>query len=1351
MRASFAFFVIPAALVSFFSTSARAQCPAPPPPGPGVRTVTNTNNAGAGSLRAALNAAVAGDTIRFAPALCGQVIVPAAALPPVSQGQIKILGCAPGNEVILAGAGLPPPATPALQVTSSDNRICGLLIRDAPVGLAILSGSRNVVDANRFVHNQGPALSVRGPGATVDNELRANVVEQSCWNAGGIACAGIEVAGGTQSAAVLRTRVLWNLVSANGTPASGGSGIALLDGHLHQVLDNLVGTDATGGLARGNHGDGVLVERAQQVEIGRNQISANGAMGLRLATANDAQVHDNVIGDALGGALGNAMGGVLILGGSGHLLSNNTIRRNLHLGVGLDAAGAEGATLVKLLGNTIEENTGVGVAFANDVRVHENTLEANTIASNGNAGIAMGPASFANRFTRNAIFDNGGCAISLGGGGNFNQPAPTVTGSHQDLVAGTVTVTGTIEGGVAPVPEEQPPAQRSGEIEVFWGPSPSAIATNYLGSVSVQSGASLFRLTVPVSSPLPPGAVFTATLTERITTNAWGTIYNTSALGESCDGLDQDCDGLADEDFDHDQDGYTTCGGDCDDGDPSKSGADLDGDGVSTCGGDCCEDALVGAGKSTLDADGDGVSACAGDSDDADPAVFPAGIERCNGLDDDGDGTVDDGFDWDGDGASTCPALAGIADCNDRDPLIAPLAIERCDNAKDDDCDGLTDEWVDADGDGFSSSCVGPTRPIDPDDTNAALVPADPDGDGNVLGDCDEGDPAKNTQDYDGDGYDSCATTNGIADCDDSDPTRTTNCALPRAPRTHTITVNADGSFSPAWTWIKGGDTVEWSFPPLPAPASFSDPLVHTDAIAEVDWVGGVPALCSAFTPAAHVDPLGVVTTDPNDFTGPKVAAASGIFALGSDMPPYAIAEETWSDGRTSGVFLRYQWKDVHKGPGVFDFRSMDAEIARAVAHGKLFSLGFKAGNEGMPSWIFSTACGCAGATPEISFQDPGANDNTSCSNAPPESYGRPGDPSYTCHYLELLKAVADHVRTRSAWYRALAYIKISGANLVSQENRLPMRCDCDPDCNAKIWADADYTPSSLYAFYAAQTAGLLAWYPSKLMSYALIQDGFPIVNDCKDYELADGTCSSCVLPGCTSLPGAFEQTQHILDDGQQAFGKSFVVQHNGLGPANAACSFAGLHPQPTTGCTFDDPADACVPAPGEACFFDGSDDVCDLNACPDGCYWDPGGCPNKWAVREGAEGQLTGFQTNNPSGDVATLGDLDETLQNLWTNSDGVFLEIYESILLQSQPNWAVVGPSGNTLGAWSLKLHDRLKGTDTSTAWGTAEPFPASHRHTFVRTLASSEAQVFRYVHASRCADAGGAHWGAVAILPD
>jgi hypothetical protein len=127
--------------------------------------------------------------------------------------------------------------------------------------------------------------------------------------------------------------------------------------------------------------------------------------------------------------------------------------------------------------------------------------------------------------------------------------------------------------------------------------------------------------------------------------------------------------------YDHDGDGATEAV-DCDDDDPERyPGRPELCDGIDN---DC--DDLVDEG---WDSDLDGWPICGGDCDDEDAQISPSSPELCDGIDNDCDSVVDEDFDNDNDGWTTCEG-----DCDDAHSQTNPDQYEDCDGSDDLDCDG---------------------------------------------------------------------------------------------------------------------------------------------------------------------------------------------------------------------------------------------------------------------------------------------------------------------------------------------------------------------------------------------------------------------------------------------------------------------------------------------------------------------------------------------------------------------------------------------------------------------------------------------------------------------------------------
>ncbi|NRD23637.1 choice-of-anchor A family protein [Winogradskyella litoriviva] len=131
---------------------------------------------------------------------------------------------------------------------------------------------------------------------------------------------------------------------------------------------------------------------------------------------------------------------------------------------------------------------------------------------------------------------------------------------------------------------------------------------------------------------------------------------------EICDGIDNNGDGVIDEGF-----------------------ADTDGDGVA----DCIDNCVDSYNPNQVDEDGNGIG---------DACEIQEAVEICDGIDNNGDGVIDEGFtDTDGDGIADC-----IDNCVD---THNPDQVDEDGNGIGDSCEAQELEWfcdgVDNDGDGL--------------------------------------------------------------------------------------------------------------------------------------------------------------------------------------------------------------------------------------------------------------------------------------------------------------------------------------------------------------------------------------------------------------------------------------------------------------------------------------------------------------------------------------------------------------------------------------------------------------------------------------------------------------------------
>ncbi len=519
-------------------------------PGSSLNTLANGDNA---VLMIELSGALAG------PAVSGLVL---------TGGNNTVRGLAihsfEGHGIQVGDANLP--ATPAGSVIEGNfigtNASGSVKLGNASVGIHVINSSNNLVGTNAdgvgdpgerniiLGNNFGVFIQTAGPMLSHNNVVAGNFLGtdrtgtitdpngvpgdgDELGNSYGIKIANsnFNTVGGTTPAA--RNVISGNTYLGVHIQGTGHQGATLTEHNV--VQGNLIGTDVTGTLDRGNGVAGVDVESAEFTQVGgvtaasRNIISGNDSeAGLWLNNAFSTVAQGNYIGTDITGTLplGNT-GSTYFLGGNGvkvQIGANNI--------VGGNAVGE---------GNLIANNNGAGVLVTNNNFIptsNGNAIRGNSIFANGGLGIDIAP----NGTNTTGVTGNDVGDADVGPNGYQNFP---MIASAQSSGGGT-TITGTLNS------TPMTTFTLDFYTNVAADPSGYGEGQTYLGSANVTTdinGDVSFNVTVSGVAPIGWFVSATATnagstsefsgLTKAIAGNVGATISGTKFRDMNKDGIRQ--------------------------------------------------------------------------------------------------------------------------------------------------------------------------------------------------------------------------------------------------------------------------------------------------------------------------------------------------------------------------------------------------------------------------------------------------------------------------------------------------------------------------------------------------------------------------------------------------------------------------------------------------------------------------------------------------------------------------------------------------------------------------------------------------------------------------------------------
>jgi parallel beta-helix repeat protein len=243
-----------------------------------------------------------------------------------------------------------------------------------------------------------------------------------------------------------------NLVKGNLVSGCSRHGIAICDSgsSFNVIIGNLIGTDASGGIALGNGEAGVITA----VGASFNRIGGTAPEERNIICGNNPGISLQAgVGNlVLGNSIGTDVNGTKRIQNQAGVTFGESARRSF-IGGTTEAErnlinGSNGGGILALsgtkynfiAGNSIGTDARGMIALGNqngiEVDGEHNIIQGNTIAYGSGSGVSVTHSSY-NTIRRNGIYSNGGKGIVISNNGNNMLSAPVITAVNSTAVSGT--------------------------------------------------------------------------------------------------------------------------------------------------------------------------------------------------------------------------------------------------------------------------------------------------------------------------------------------------------------------------------------------------------------------------------------------------------------------------------------------------------------------------------------------------------------------------------------------------------------------------------------------------------------------------------------------------------------------------------------------------------------------------------------------------------------------------------------------------------------------------------------------------------------------------------------------------